>query len=109
MNLSARLAREKVRIESVISQPQTPPIGLCADSAKRLQKFEQADILAACTIQNRERVAGDRRIDGDVLFVCRGRAAEGATDRSNKVANRMARAFFVKVVGVVVKGTSAKP
>ena len=106
MNLGARLAREKVRIESVISQPQTPPIGLCADSAKRLQKFEQADILAACTIQNRERVAGDRRIDGDVLFVRRGRRG---TDRSNKVANRMARAFFVKVVGVVVKGTSAKP
>src|SRR5208282_3269401 len=71
MNLGSRLAREKVRIDSVISQPQTPPIRLCADSAKRFQKFEQADILTARAIQNRERVAGDWRIDGDVLFVRR--------------------------------------
>ncbi len=56
MNLGSRLAREKVRIDSVIAQPQTPPIGLGADSAQRFQKFEQADILTARTIQNRKRV-----------------------------------------------------
>jgi hypothetical protein len=48
------------------------PVGFAADAAERLEKFKQADILMTCTLQNREGIDCDGRINGDVFFV-RGR------------------------------------
>src|ERR1019366_4060884 len=75
-NFGARLSRNKLGIHRVIAKPPVPPFRPTAYAAQRFQKFEQADILTAPTLQNREGVDGDRRVDGDVLFVRRGRRGQ---------------------------------
>ena len=68
-NPGPRLSRNKLGIDRVIAKVPAPSVRLGAYAAERFQKFEQADILMARTLQDRKRVDRDRRVDGDVLFV----------------------------------------
>ena len=75
-NPGPRLSRNKLGIHRVIPKFPAPPVRRGAYAAKRFQKFEQADILMAPAVQNRERVDRDRRVDGDVLLVRGGRRGQ---------------------------------
>ena len=48
------LSRSKLGIHRVVSKVPAPSVGLGAYAAQRFQKFEQADILVARTLQDRK-------------------------------------------------------
>src|SRR5208282_5010001 len=91
MNFGPRLARNELGIDRVIPEFQPMSIRFSTYAAKRLQQIEQANIVAARTLQNRELVDRYGRVDG-------------AADRRVTLANRMARILVLSSQFSVLSG-----
>jgi hypothetical protein len=75
VNFGARFARGKLGIDGVVSEFQARAVGFRADSAERLEQFEQANVVAAGTLDDWEGVGGYGREDRDLFVI--GRESSG--------------------------------
>ena len=106
MNPDPSVSGKEFAIDRVISKSPAARIGLAADASQRFQKFEQADVFAAATLQNWKGVERDRRVNGNALLVCRGRRGRrgqegdsGQQDGRDLFRQRLTRQRLVRCEG----------